>query len=127
MADLGTDISCTLDSPPEMGEVTGRTCLAQAIVRRLITPRGRLIDDPDYGYDLSQYLNDDLARSDLARIQFESESECTKDERVLSASVVLTVASGTMTAIVTLQDADGPFTLVLAINDVTVQLLTVSP
>lgn len=126
MADLGTDLSCVLDSPPEMSEVSGRTCLAQAIARRLITPRGRLIDDADYGYDLSQYINDDLSTADIARIQFEAESECVKDERVLGAKVVLTVASQVMTVIVTLEDSSGPFTLVLAINDVTVQLLTVS-
>lgn len=127
MSDLGTDLSCVDDCTAEMSEVTGRICLAQAIARRYLTPRGRLIDDPNYGYDLTQYINDDLGPSDLGKIKAGSEAEALKDERVEECNVSIAVSVGgvmMLTAILT--DGNGPFTLVLAITAVTVQIITVS-
>ena len=58
--DLGTDIStpAALDIDPSFATVSGATCLAQALARRLVTPRGTLLDDAGYGTDLRSYLND---------------------------------------------------------------------
>lgn len=92
----------------------------------MITPRGGLIRDPNYGFDLTQYLNGDLNAVDIAQMSAGIEAECVKDERVLaaSASVQLTGA-GALIVTITLTESDGPFSLVLAVSDVTVQLLTV--
>ena len=126
MVDFGTDLSCVKDCTEDMAEVTGRTGLAQAVARRYITPRGRLIDDPNYGFDLTEYVNDDLSPADIARIQAGAEAEAVKDERVEDAQVSLVVTTaGTMIVTVVLTDAKGPFTLVMSVTSTTVQLLTV--
>lgn len=127
MADLGSDLSCVDDCTPEMSEVSGRQCLVQAIARRYITARGRLIDDANYGYDLTQYVNDDLKPADIGRIQAGAEAEAKKDERVLEATakITLTVA-GIMIVTIALTDAVGTFFLVLSVSEVTIQLLSVT-
>lgn len=125
MADLGTDVSCVFDATPNMAMVSGRRCLAEAVARRLITPRGRLIGSPNYGFDLTQYLNDDLTAGDLIRIAAGATSEVKNDERVLAATVSIALAFGVMTVKVLLEDASGPFTLVLSISDVTVEILKI--
>lgn len=124
MADLGVDISCVDDLSPNMLEVTGRLLLAQAIARRYMTPRGRLIDDPNYGFDLTQYVNDDLSQADIARIQAGAQAEAEKDERVESANVTINLSTaGIMIVTVVLVDSQGPFTLVLSVNSVSIQVL----
>ena len=131
MAALGIDLGCVFasnsaDLDPTGIEVSGRTCLAQAIARRLLTPRGRLLDDPNYGFDVAGYMGDDLSTSDLAQIRAGIENECVKDERVEGATAELTLAAnGTLLINVTLSDADGPFTLVLAVSAVSVSILSV--
>lgn len=120
---LGTSISCITDLDQNFALVSGRTALGQAVARRLITPRGRLLNDPDYGFDLRQYLNDDLGPGDPARIASGIEQEALKDERVLTASAQVTLMAGVMTVAIALQDAAGPFTLVLAVSAVTVSIL----
>ena len=126
MTDFGSDISCIFDSTPEFSEVSGLRVVAEAIARRHITPRGQLIKDPNYGSDMTRYLNADLSATDIAQISAESEAECVKDERVLAATTIVQVTpQGTLLLNITLTTADGPFTLVLAVSDVTVQLLTV--
>lgn len=125
MTDLGTDVSCVFDATPNMAMVSGRRCLAEAVARRLITPRGRLIGSPNYGFDLTQYLNDDLTAGDLIRIAAGATSEVKNDERVLAATVSIALAFGVMTVKVLLEDASGPFTLVLSISDVTVEILKI--
>jgi len=126
MADLGTDLSCVSDCTPDFAEATGRLCLAQAVARRLLTPRGGLVDDPNYGFDLTGYVNDDVSTADLARIQANTEAECLKDERVEAADVTLSVSTaGLMIGKIILTDSVGPFTLVLSIDEVTVSILKV--
>lgn len=126
--DYGTAWSCVDDLTMPAVMVSGFRCIGEAIARRLQTERGTLIDDPNYGFALTDYVNDDLTARALARLQNQVETECTKDERVTSAvaSVVLTTA-GVLTTTITLTTAAGPFTLVLAVGDVTVEILRVSP
>ena len=126
--DYGFDLSAVSDIDPGFRTVSGRRLLAEAIARRLQTPRGRLADDPNYGYDLTGLLKADFAPQDLARIASLVEAECTKDERVVgaSATVTLQVPSSPSTGLlvsVLIQDGSGPFPLVLAVSGVTVQIL----
>jgi phage baseplate assembly protein W len=125
---LGSCMSCVTDLALGKPMASGRNALAQAIARRLQTPRGGLIDDFNYGYDLTGYVNDDLAPADIASIQTFVEAECLKDERVLGASVtVQQIAAGTAAAvlIVTIQltDNQGSFPLVLSITELAVTIL----
>jgi hypothetical protein len=66
----GTDISCTLDLHERMDEVDPMSTrgIAEAIVRRLDTPRGALIDDADYGLDLKGYANRGVTRDELGHV-----------------------------------------------------------
>jgi hypothetical protein len=123
--DYGSDLSCVSDLTSELAEVSGRRLVSEAIALRLQTPRGRLLDDPNYGYDLTGFVNDDVSPSDVARIGASVEAECLKDERVISAVVALTFSAGLLAVSVLLSDADGPFTLVLAVGAVTVQIVSV--
>lgn len=126
--DYGTDISCVSDCSPEMAEVSGRRSLLEAIARRLITPRGRLIDDPNYGFDLTQFINDDVSPADLARIKSGIEAEGIKDERVISIVAGLNLlASGVLIVTVDITDEAGEFSAVLSVNAVTISILTVMP
>lgn len=123
---LGSDLSCVADIDPAGAEVTEKLLLAQALVRRLTTPRGRLIDDANYGYDLNQWLNADVGPAELAQIQAQSQAECLKDERVQSATISVTFIANVMIVSVAIVAALGPFQFVLSIGGVTPQLITVT-
>lgn len=121
---LGQCWSCVSDITSPGYYVSGNRAVAEAIARRLQTPRGGLIDDPDYGFDLTAYVNADISPADIALIQSNVDAECLKDERVAAAvSTVTLLATGVLTVVIQLTAGSGPFTLVLAVSDVTVSLL----
>lgn len=127
MSDLGSDLSCIDDLTDDCAVVTDRVCFIQAIVRRLTTPRGTLIDDPNYGEDVTAWINDDMSPSDIGALQAAVGAECLKDERCLAASAVAVLQkNGVLKLTITLQDADGPFRLVLAVSDVSAKVLEVT-
>lgn len=115
-----------LDLSADFREVSGRRALAQSLARRWVTPRGRLIDDPNYGTDLTSEINDDLTAADLARIQAAAAAEGLKDERVIDLTSDATFSSGVLTMNFVITDGQGPFSLTLAVSAVTVDLLTVN-
>lgn len=121
----GTDLDGVTDLSPTMAEASGLHMLAQALVRRLITPRGTLIDDANYGYDIRDFLGDDLSPADVGRIGSGVDQELIKDERVLSSQTTVTPLSTyvlTISTVVT--PSQGPsFQLVAAVSAVTVTLL----
>ena len=136
MTSLGIDLStpfnadiASLDVTAAMLETSERMALAQACARRLITPRGTLIGDRNYGYDLRQFLNDDIDRAMLAQMQTFVNAELLKDERVLSVDTLITLVpstmGGTLFVNVSITDGQGPFKLVLSIGEITVQLMLV--
>lgn len=125
MADFGTDIDFQNGLNPLLVLVSGTTNLGQALVHRLSTPRLSLWYDPDYGTDLRAYLNETLNNAKLAQARTDAQAECLKDERVLSCLATTTFdrRTKTMGVSVTGQTKEGPFTLVLAVTDLTVELL----
>lgn len=123
MPDGSTFVTVTFDLSTDMAEVDGRQGLAEALARRLVTTRGTLLDDPDYGFDVRQYLNDDLAPRDLALIASGCEQEMLKDERVLRASATATLLNGVLLISISVIDAKGPFKLTLSAADVTIAIL----
>lgn len=130
--DFGTDVSCVTDVDPRCAVVSGRRLLAEAVARRLITPRGRLIGDPNYGTDITDYINDDVSKTNLAAMRAAIIAEARKDERVEKCQVIITpppardMGIGKYLIAVTLTDADGPFDLTLAVNQLTLELLDVA-
>ena len=126
MIDFGSDVSTFPDLDPTFAELTGPNALGQAIARRLMTPRGTLDYDPDYGLDVRSLLSAAFDDRRVFSVRAQLQAEIEKDERVLSASVALEVVpeASTLRAHVALETADGPFRLTLAIDSVTVSLLT---
>ena len=123
MADFGIDLSSSPDL--DFGLVTGRRALAEALLRRLSTPRGSLVSDLDYGFDLRLLMNEALGADDLARVQMAMEAELEKDERVGSVSSRLDFDAQRERARVTVAvaTAGGPFQFVLGVDRVSVELL----
>lgn len=123
MTDYGTDISLLFDMDPMGMLVTGRTLLTQALIRRISTPRGRLLSNANYGYDVVGEVNDDIDPTSVPTIASNMDQEFMKDERVVSSTTTATLTNGVLYTSTTIVDGDGPFSLVLSISNVTVQIL----
>lgn len=126
MTDFGTD----LDDTSPGGEVRGTLLAGQRLARRLRTPRGGLLDDPNFGMDLAATLFDDATTSDVARISSDVDAELQKDEVVLSSKSTITLVGkgedfvATLTTLV--ESAAGPFRLVMQVKDATATLVEVT-
>ncbi len=123
----GTDISCTLDLDERMGEVDPASSLAiaEALVRRLDTPRGALVDDPDYGLDLKSYCNRGVTRSDLLSLAERVRLEVTQDDRVATATVTVSSDGSALSVQVRVTPEDpstGSFAMTLAVTSSAVVL-----
>jgi hypothetical protein len=122
--DYGTDLDCTSDINPALVLVSGRKCLGQALYRRLISTRGCLLDDPNYGTDVTQFILDDIAPDDVIRVAHAIDAEMIKDPRVVASSTVGEFRpAGDLQMTVTITDGAGPFALVLGVSAVTVTIL----
>lgn len=128
--DYGTDFDVVEELPSSSAAlISGRPNLINALLRRLTTRRGtmRLYDDPNYGYDLREELNNKGTSAELYRIGVEAAAECEKDERVLSATAdVISQDLDSIEVEISIVDDVGPFTLVLLATQVTVELLRVT-
>jgi len=127
---FGLGWSCTTQLTMPSIMVTGFRIVAEAVIRRWSCPRGGLIEDPNYGFDLTDSIGDDLGQDDLARLSQGAAEEAKKDERVRECYVtmgVITTGDGdpVLSVQATIETADGPFTLVAAVSSVTVTLLQV--
>ena len=124
--DFGTDLDCADDLTAEMREVSGPIVLAQNLCRRLSTPRGMVIDAPNYGFDLRTLLHKGLTSTQVAEIPGVVRAEVVKDERVESAEVeVLSYADEAMSLGIRCDTAEGPFSLTLDVTAAAVVLAEV--
>lgn len=125
--DFGVELSCTNDIANDSRTVTGFTVVAEAIVRRWITPRGRLIGYPNYGFDITQFINADMTSSEISAMIAGMQAEALKDERVASCTVLGTLGSdGVFTFDAEVETSQGPFTFSISASDVSVKLLEVT-
>lgn len=127
LADSGRDLACVDDLDPTLRETTGVETFQHALARRLSTPRGWLLDDPGYGFDVRDELGAEVTRSDVPRLGAAVRGEVLKDDRVLTASV-RTVVSGPPSAqrlqiMVTGEAAEGPYDFTLDVTKVSVALI----
>lgn len=129
MPDFGVDIATpdASDIDPYFTTVSGWRGLGQSLARRLITPRGSLIDDDAYGYDLRSRLNDTFTPADLAQLGAIVRRELEADERVDYATAAVTFSQGALRVTAAVQTAEGPFRLVLAVSSVTTEILAAEP
>lgn len=132
---FGTDLDNSVEGPdglpglsPMLEVVTGNTLLAQALMHRLETPRGGLLDDPNYGYDLRALANESITTTKLFGTQRAIATELAKDERVTSVQVSLSFdpATSALTIKVAALTAEGPFRLTLEATSLSVRILSLT-
>jgi phage baseplate assembly protein W len=111
----GTPSGQDLSMPSYMA--SGNQCVAEAVLRRWSTDPGGLIDDPNYGYNLTNLLSADLSPTDIAYAQQQASAQAELDERVLRCVCTITLtADGLLTVNATITTANGPFRLVVAVS-----------
>jgi phage baseplate assembly protein W len=118
----GTDLSCVLDCTNDFAEVSGPLVVVQSVARSFITPRGSVLDSPDFGTDVRALLNHGTPQHDLRMMQSRLRSEAMADERVENAEVKLTLSAlgseVTIDTRLTLRDPQRTtFQFVLAVTD----------
>ena len=113
------------DVDPMGRPVTGPLAVAQAISRRLVTTRGTLFYDPEYGFNVRDFLNESIDAQALFQMQSGIEGECLKDERVEAAQAYVEFIEESSQLIIAIQLvlSSGPFELVLGVDAVTTELL----
>lgn len=125
--DSGVDIDCIIDVGQSLSLARGLRNLGNALARRLVTPRGGLFYDGNYGLDVRAFVNAGFTPQQLSQIQADIAAEISKDERVENPQV--TVVSNTQTATMTItivcELAEGPFQFLVAVSALTVELLSV--
>lgn len=126
MIDFGADVSCDPDLDVTGRVIEGELVLMEHSLRRLTTKHGALEYDPDFGFDLRDYLNEDLDDEDLPAIQLGAAHELEKDERVSRANVSITLdkATFTLTPRIELETIDGDIVrFTLGIDQVSATIL----
>lgn len=123
---LGVDLDCADDLDPMMGLASGLRTIAQAVYRRLSTPRGMIIDAPDYGFDLRSLLHKGMTPAEQASIPGRVRAEVLKDERIERAEVQLASATpDALSLVIRCHTAAGPFRLTLDVTAAAVVLTEV--
>lgn len=128
-SNFGRDVSCV--SELRSGRyATGARLVAEAVYRRLTTPRGMLRGgeaEQTYGLDLSDLIGS--ANTAQARLALPGQitAELKKDERIDTVAVnVVDQSDGVGTRFdITIEGvtAEGTFSLVLRVDEVTVEVL----
>lgn len=125
----GTDLDWLDDMNPTGQLVEGFTLLGQAVYRRLITPRGSVLDSPDDGLALEEFLHAPLTEAALAAIPGQVRQEILKDERIVGAEIDITadlfsVPRGFSLAI-RCTPSEGPdFELVISVSEAATKLVS---
>ncbi|MET0403045.1 MAG: hypothetical protein ABW123_11610 [Cystobacter sp.] len=127
--DFGADISTfpDLDASLALSMSTSsvRKMVGEALCRRFCTARGALWAHPDYGEDLRAFLNEVITDEALHRCASAAELEAEQDERILSASAVVTydAANEKLSLALEVETDVGPFEYLLAVDELTVTLI----
>lgn len=124
--DYGTDWWNTTDLLPTMPTIKGRQVPIQRLVRRLYTPRGSCPDCPNDGIDVRDFLNSPTLTAD--QMQGIIRGELEKDAAVLSVTVIVTLSGSLpkreMRIDIDGELSDGPFALVVGVDNLTVEMLS---
>ena len=86
----GVDLFGIRDIDLGATEADEPTAFKQSLCRRLITPRGRLLSNPEYGTDLRAYCKASMTVLELRQVEVLARLELEKDARVVAAKVTAT-------------------------------------
>jgi phage baseplate assembly protein W len=130
MTDYGLDMRCEDDLDPLLRDVSGNRLMAEVILHRLTTDRGRVLRHPDYGTNLRNLINDTVDSTRTAnQIKNAIQSELAKEERIYTVDVTTSFVASTSAYTIQINGfgATGPFALTLGVSKVTVALITANP
>jgi phage baseplate assembly protein W len=126
MTDFGKDLTALPELRFQLKE--GLANLGEALARRLLTPRGGLFYDPTYGWDLRRYINEVLDEATEYEMRVLVEQELEKDPRVYRATVEKVEKDLERIHLdIMVETAGGPFRLVVAVSEVSVEVLRAQP
>lgn len=120
--DYGSDTSCTDELRPGR-VVRGPELVAEACYRRISTRRGEIIDDPDYGIDLSDLVQKGLTPGMLAMVPTVVKAQLAKDPRVSAVSVRARVVGAGLVVEIEGECGAGPFALAVTADKLTVEMM----
>lgn len=124
---FGVDLACADDLDPMMSNVSGLRLLAEAVYRRLSTPRGMVLDAPDYGFDVRSLLHKGMTAAERAAIPGLVRAEVLKDERIERAEAELRdVTPDSFRLSLRCFTAEGPFRMTLHVSAAAVVLAEVN-
>lgn len=130
----GRDLSCVVDFASDYSEVDPQStrALAEALIRRSITPRGALLDDRDYGTDVRGMLHIGVDANRLRMLGGQLRAEYLKDDRVDEATVTVAATDPSARSLritATIAPADpalADFSFTFAVSDADVLIETIS-
>lgn len=117
------DVSTYPDLDPAFALLGEQAAIAQVCARRLETPRGSLRRHPNDGFDVRGFVLGKVDERTRMMLRTEIAAEVVKDERVRSVRVTVEHANSVLTIKLELVTTSGPFTLVLAADQVSVRIL----
>jgi hypothetical protein len=126
---LGIDIDVIDDLPPTFRLAYGPKALANYVLRELITPEGFLAvyfeGDPHYGQNVRGRLNSAWTFQELSSLGGAIEAKLRRHDRIESATVAVShdLATSTLSVDISIETAAGPFRFLLAVTDLTVEVL----
>ena len=128
MTYYGSSTQCIDDLPLISTQTTSPALvIGQRLARRLTTPRGALAligDDPNFGFDVRQYINAKLTPQQRATAEANVTNEVLKDDEVQSADVTMSIGdNGNVSIDIKFQAATGPFSLTLNVSQVSAALV----
>lgn len=133
MVDFGTDTSC-LTGLRTGRFASGPRLVAESLFRRFRTTQGTLRGgeaEQNFGFNLADLIGSVQTPSDQAALPGRVEAEALKDERVDTVTVTMLQAQVgpglSWTIGIEGDTAEGPFSLVLAVSAVTVEVLGILP
>jgi hypothetical protein len=126
-AEFGQDVSTFVegDLDPYFRPLAGPRAVAEAVVRRWTTPTGGLFFDPSFGIDVREHLSRATTPSGTYTLASQLAAQAEEDERVQSALVEVSfeVQTRRLRVRAEIRTARGPFTLVLSVDQLSVELL----
>lgn len=127
--DYGTDLDWRDDVTATGSTISGTALLGQAVYHRLITPRGQLYDDEDYGLGLQGLLHAPMTAVERASLSGRIRNEILKDERLAGVDVTLTSATPFELMIdMRVTPSDGPaFKLVVSASTIAASITLLEP
>lgn len=127
---LGTDVNLGMnDLSPVWGQASGLLNYANACVRRLACPPGRLIYDDNYGHDVFGLLNSSLTPAEVSAEQGAISAEMEKDPRcdTCRTAVVLVRATEDLFIILAIRMVNGEeVQFIIAAKDANIFLLAIN-